>query len=319
MWSPGNPISATSSRRRFLIEIGTEPAVGAHRIPQRERVLREERLRRRHVQAAVRARDHPVDPDHGAWTYLLAAVGEREPAGLDAPEPRVLERRAALRSHQRSEAPRRPQPRSSRHGSFAYEFLGDRCEDRTRFWSRTTDPRQQSRSLGLHAAVSRAVAAQTHTPNPLQVTDLTRPVAAAVCSIGMIPSLAPTVLKAPNRPVQVVPRVAGRDLASYARLALRHHRKAEAGDEHALVEQHVAHPDRRRRLADDDRHDRRLARKRLESRFGDLLAEIARVLPAASRTRSGCSSRSRTAASALIATVGGSAFENSCGRERCVR
>ena len=36
-------------------------------------------------------------------------------------------------------------------------------------------------------------------------------------------------------------------------------------------------------------------------------------------TRSGCVSMKRTASSALAATVGGSAFEKSCGRDRCVR
>src|ERR1044072_1468757 len=40
--------------------------------------------------------------------------------------------------------------------------------------------------------------------------------------------------------IEVVARVRRRDLASHARRALRHDRISEAGDEHALVEQHVA-------------------------------------------------------------------------------
>ena len=43
-------------------------------------------------------------------------------------------------------------------------------------------------------------------------------------------------------------------------------------------QQHVTHLDRRGRLADDDRHDRRLAGERLEARLGDRLAEVVGVL-----------------------------------------
>src|SRR4051812_30438401 len=69
-----------------------------------------------------------------------------------------------------------------------------------------------------------------------------------------------------------------RDLAAYARLPLWYHRIAEAGDEHALVEQGVAHLNRCRRLAYDDRNDGRLAGQRLEPRLDDLFAEVARVV-----------------------------------------
>ncbi len=70
----------------------------------------------------------------------------------------------------------------------------------------------------------------------------------------------------------------GRNLAAEPCGAVRNHRETEARDEDPLVEEHLAHPDRVRRLADDDRHDRRLAFERLESGADQRGAEMARVL-----------------------------------------
>ena len=53
---------------------------------------------------------------------------------------------------------------------------------------------------------------------------------------------------------------------------------AEAGDEHALGQQQVAHPDRRGGLAQDDRDDRGLAGERLEAELEQPLAEVAGVV-----------------------------------------
>src|SRR6476660_3481128 len=69
-----------------------------------------------------------------------------------------------------------------------------------------------------------------------------------------------------------------RNLAAHACLPLRYHRITEAGDEHALVKQRVAHLNCRRRLADDDRNDRRLAWQWFEARFDDLFAKVSRIL-----------------------------------------
>src|SRR4051794_38238936 len=66
------------------------------RITQRECVLREEGLRPGHVEAAVRARDEPIDADDRRMNVILATVGEHESTGLQAPEPGVLELAARL-------------------------------------------------------------------------------------------------------------------------------------------------------------------------------------------------------------------------------
>src|ERR1051325_4145265 len=78
--------------------------------------------------------------------------------------------------------------------------------------------------------------------------------------------------------IEVVPLVRGGDLAADPRRALRHHRVAEAGDEDALLEEQLAHPDRGRRLADDHRDDRGLSGERLEAELEEAIAKIAGVL-----------------------------------------
>src|SRR5689334_7190179 len=50
--------------------------------------------------------------------------------------------------------------------------------------------------------------------------------------------LGPHLDERPDRLVEIVARVGCRDLAADPRLALRHHRKPEAGHEDAFVEQH---------------------------------------------------------------------------------
>src|SRR6476469_3760295 len=92
------------------------------------------------------------------------------------------------------------------------------------------------------------------------------------------PDLPPHLHERPYRFIQVIPGMWCGNLAADPRLTLRHHGVSEAGHEHALGQQHVAHPDRGRRLADDDRDDRRLPRQRLDSRLDDPLAEVARVV-----------------------------------------
>src|SRR5688572_15679876 len=67
--------------------------------------------------------------------------------------------------------------------------------------------------------------------------------------------------------IEVGLRVSRRNLAAHAGLTLRNDRESEAGDEHSLVEQHVAHLNRGCRLTHDDRHDRSIAGERLESSF----------------------------------------------------
>src|ERR1043165_1141109 len=51
------------------------------------------------------------------------------------------------------------------------------------------------------------------------------------------------LLKGCERLVQVIPAVGGRDLAAHPGGSLGHHGIAEAGDEHSLVEQELAHAD----------------------------------------------------------------------------
>ena len=70
---------------------------------------------------------------------------------------------------------------------------------------------------------------------------------------------------------------------------------------------------------EDDGDDRSLAGERLEAQLEQPLAEVAGVAREGVVTRSGCASRYSTLASALAATVGGSALEKSCGRARWVR
>ena len=78
--------------------------------------------------------------------------------------------------------------------------------------------------------------------------------------------------------------------------------------------------DRVRGLADDDRDDRGLAVERAGTRPRRSISRKTLVLSRRRARSSGCSSSTlRRRASALQATVGGRAFEKSCGRERCAR
>src|SRR5512146_170200 len=76
--------------------------------------------------------------------------------------------------------------------------------------------------------------------------------------------------------VEVLLGQRGGHLDADPRGALRYDRVAEAGDEDALLEQALREADRERGLADDDRHDRALARDRPEARGLQPLAERAR-------------------------------------------
>ena len=137
--------------------------------------------------------------------------------------------------------------------------------------------------------------------------------------LRMTPSSRPTRSKASSARSRCCVLERGRHLHADARRALRHDGVAEAGHEDALVEQPLAEADRERGLPDDDRDDRRLAVQRPEPG----LAQPRRGSAArASRSRSTSSGSRRSSAhglSALQATVGGSAFEKSCGRERWAR
>ena len=70
----------------------------------------------------------------------------------------------------------------------------------------------------------------------------------------------------------------GRNLTAHPRLSLRDHRVPEPGHEHAFIQEHIAHLDCRRCLADDDRDDRRFAGQGLETRVKKLISEVARVV-----------------------------------------
>src|SRR5437764_9503376 len=67
------------------------------------------------------------------------------------------------------------------------------------------------------------------------------------------------------------------ELATHARLALRHHRKAESRYKDAFLQQHVTHLYGGGRFPHDDWHNRRIARERLEPGFDDLLAEVTHI------------------------------------------
>ena len=105
-------------------------------------------------------------------------------------------------------------------------------------------------------------------------------------------------------------------LDAHARRPFRNDREAEAGHEDAFVEESRRESHRLGGLADDDRDDRRLAVERFVAGLGEQFAGRSGVL-AQSREELGCSSMNSIERSALHATVGGSAFEKSCGRERC--
>src|SRR5688572_13059661 len=77
--------------------------------------------------------------------------------------------------------------------------------------------------------------------------------------------------------VEVVAGVGSRYLAPDACLPLGHDWIAEAGDEHALAQQQIAHPDRCRGFSQDHRNDRRFARKWLEAQPKQLLPEVTGV------------------------------------------
>ena len=64
---------------------------------------------------------------------------------------------------------------------------------------------------------------------------------------------------------------------------------AEAGDEHAPLEQQLAEADRERRVADDDGDDRRLAGQRVEAALVEAGAEVAVLLAEPLRGAPGCS------------------------------
>src|SRR5207247_10959369 len=78
--------------------------------------------------------------------------------------------------------------------------------------------------------------------------------------------------------VQVVPGMGRRELATDPGMAMRHHGVPEPGDEHTLRKQQVAHLDRLSSLAQDHRHDGRLAGEGLEAQRRQLAAEVVRVL-----------------------------------------
>src|SRR6266550_5232972 len=67
------------------------------------------------------------------------------------------------------------------------------------------------------------------------------------------------------------------ELATHARLALRHHWEAESRYKDAFLQQHVTHLYGRGRFPDDDWDDRRIAGERLEPGFDDLLAEVTHI------------------------------------------
>src|SRR5262249_19664149 len=115
-------------------------------------------------------------------------------------------------------------------------------------------------------------------------------------------------------------------LHAYPRSPFRNDRVPETRDEHTLVEQAPRELDRERGLADDDRDDRPLAVERLEP---DVAQPAAKLLRLAAQLRHqlrlpaehppGPRRSPPTAWSAEQATVGGSALEKSCGRERWAR
>ena len=91
--------------------------------------------------------------------------------------------------------------------------------------------------------------------------------------------LAANLLKGSECLVEVTAGMGSGDLAADPRLTLRNHGIAEASDEHAFSQEEVAHTDRGRGLAQDDRYYRCLAGKRLEAEAKKLVAEISRVFP----------------------------------------
>src|SRR5262245_48068086 len=92
------------------------------------------------------------------------------------------------------------------------------------------------------------------------------------------PQLPTDLLKRLEGCVQVVACVSRRDLAAHAGVALGDDRIPEAGREHPLVEQQLAHLDRFRRFAQNHRDDRGLAGKRFESGCEQSLAEVTGVV-----------------------------------------
>src|ERR671923_372591 len=92
------------------------------------------------------------------------------------------------------------------------------------------------------------------------------------------PQLAAYPFEGREGEVQVLPRVGRRELTPDPGVALGDDGVAETRDEHALLEQQLAHPDGLGRLPQNHRHDRRLARERLEPQGDEPLAEIPGVV-----------------------------------------
>ena len=139
------------------------------------------------------------------------------------------------------------------------------------------------------------------------------------CSAHSSSQLLSDLLERGQRPLDVLLLDRRRHLDANPRRPLRDDRVAEPGDEDALLEQPLAEADRERGLADDDRDDRGLAVERREAELAQPLAERPVSVVQAFATSSGSRRSTRTASSAEQATVGGRAFEKSCGRERWAR
>ena len=77
--------------------------------------------------------------------------------------------------------------------------------------------------------------------------------------------------------VEVIAGVGSRDLTPNSSLPLRYDGIAKAGDEHALAEKQIAHPNCCRGFSQDHRNDRSFPRKWLEAQPKQLLAKVARV------------------------------------------
>src|SRR5258708_2752957 len=85
------------------------------------------------------------------------------------------------------------------------------------------------------------------------------------------------LLEGAERKIEIVARVSRRQLAADTRMSLWHNRITEPSHKDSLGEQQLTHVNGLRRLAQDHRDDRRLARERLEAEGEQLFAEVARV------------------------------------------
>src|SRR3954466_12345813 len=84
------------------------------------------------------------------------------------------------------------------------------------------------------------------------------------CAESHQPELLADAFESLDRLVEILAAVGGRNLATNPRLALGDDGKSETGNENPFVQHHVAHLYSRGGLTDDDRHDRRFTRQRLE-------------------------------------------------------